>query len=127
MKCCTLSEWGVYLSVFYFFPHPTMGTSFSPAPWTQDNELFLQIHSNGKLIATCHNRVSDPPSSATPSEAEANARLIAAAPELLIELKKAMTLLNTLDKSNWHDDDIKETISVMFTGNAAIDKSESRA
>ena len=67
-----------------------MKTKHTPRPWNTKISKFSHpiYDSNAKLIATCWK--GGEPHMAKASEAEANAKLIAAAPELLEALEKLM-------------------------------------
>lgn len=57
-------------------------------PWSIDwNISRLDVHSDGKLVATMRRSTNDGPPTYDDAEAKSNARLIAAAPDLLEALQ----------------------------------------
>lgn len=87
----------------------------TPGPWAIDwNIGRLDIHSSGPLIATVPRNVRDDEADRV---AQQNARLIAAAPELLSALQAIVTSLADHD-----DEGMIEHAEQMVTARAAIAK-----
>lgn len=82
----------------------------TPGPWVREPEYegdpATFVHAKGRAIADCHNGYGE--------EDEDNARLIAAAPELLAALK---ALANLDKRCGWHS-------AALDQANAAIAKAE---
>lgn len=75
-----------------------MSAQHTPGPWSIDwNISRLDIHAGGRLVATLRRSTRDGPPTYDDAEAKANARLIAAAPEMLEALRdcrRALELAN---------------------------------
>jgi hypothetical protein len=66
-------------------------TQHTPGPWSQGEDNPLNIYGNHASVANVHG--THPTGARTEEEAIANARLIAAAPELLAALQEAVMVL----------------------------------
>lgn len=75
----------------------------TPGPWTFRNGR--SVHSAEKSIALCQTGLARK-SVPSPDECMANARLIAAAPELLEELKRALYVLETVARNDGYDTEV---------------------
>lgn len=73
-----------------------MSAAFTPGPWVVCKDAAYVDGADGKVVAYCR----DP--ERTPSEIEANANLIAAAPKLFAAVKRAIWLIEDAEKdTNW--------------------------
>jgi len=79
-------------------------SAHTPGPWRRDIGAGLRGDvraENGRMVAVCWGiNTGDPYRPAYKAECDANAHLIAAAPELLRELKKVHSWLGKL--TDWH-------------------------
>ncbi|WP_186177760.1 hypothetical protein [Burkholderia gladioli] len=70
---------------------------WTPGPWSIDwNITRLDIHANGKLVATLRRSTKDGAPTYDDKEAIANANLISAAPELVEALSRTLQLLTDM-------------------------------
>lgn len=72
-----------------------MSKTYTPGPWTNDPLIGVTFGPDGKAIQTGGGGCSE--------ETQANARLIAAAPELLDGCKAALAAFERGDAINWDD------------------------
>lgn len=95
----------------------------TPGPWTRDGGVILDSRRN---VVACryswrhadHVNLGDAATAISPVEADANCRLMAAAPELLDALKGLRPLFETGDADNY--------VAEIITAEAAIAKAEGR-